>query len=771
MRVGRPQRIHDDGAGAPLLYKTRIVDEYWNKNAWVTATDAKQYGRHGRLCKMSVLNDWPSGWEIPPGPTAEAHVAGYAAPMWRRRGIRAGIGAVVLLAAGWWVFTSSERTLWRSAALPGGNLLLVTVDTLRADRLSPRFAPNLVKLAASGHLFRTAYAHAPLTLPSHASILTGVLPPNHGVRGNGAFRLDDGQLTLAERLGAVGYRSAAFVGSFVLDSRFGLAQGFDHYDGIDDEREFAADFAFAQRRAPEVFGAAATWILAQARPGQPWFAWVHVFDPHAPYDAPDAGAADGYDGEVRFVDRAFGDFLDRLNRGGALADTAIIVTADHGESLGEHGESAHGLFTYDATMRVPLLIAGPQLGSGIHDTATGHIDLVPTALDLLGLPADAALPGRSLRRVPEATTAPPIFLEAMDGWLTAGAAPVAAVVQNHWKLIDTPLPELYDLAADASESRNVVGSSSDRAHQLRALLAAAAAGSRPSTSVAPTAETQARLRTLGYVAGGARPLTAPFTEADDPKRVLPLYERFLATLAGGAANLAELQAIVKERPNFEAARLAAAAILIDTGRATEAVGLLEAPALAATASPALRERLGAAYLGAGRPDRAAEVLDQVTASGAASADAWNALGVARAQLGRHAASRQAFDEAARLAPAAARIAFNRTLARLESGDRAGALQDLSALTRRQPSFGDGWKLLATLRHEAGDRAGAVDAWRRVLEIDAREYDALFNLAVTLEDLGRLDDARAAARRFLDVAPRPAYDRERSRLTPLAGPPR
>jgi arylsulfatase A-like enzyme/Flp pilus assembly protein TadD len=682
-----------------------------------------------------------------------------------------GAGIVALLAAGWWL-QNADRSPWQPAAVPGGNLLLVTVDTLRADRLTSHLTPNLTKLAASGHVFRTAYTHAPLTLPSHASMLTGVLPPVHGVRGNGAFRLDAAKLTLAERLASNGYRTGAFVGAFVLDSRFGLDQGFDHYDGVADDRAFAADFAFAERRAPDVLNAAARWILDPPLSTRPWFAWVHVFDPHAPYDAPGAPAGAGYDGEVGFVDRAVGDFLERLDRGGALARTVVIVTADHGESLGEHGESTHGLFTYDATMRVPLFVAGPQLGSGRHEAAAGHIDLVPTVLDVLGLPPDTTLPGRSLRLAAtgDADTRP-IYLEAMDGWLTAGAAPAVAIVEDGWKLVATPIPELYDLAADPGETRNAIAGSPARARRLRADLPALAAGAGTAARVAVTPEVEARLRSLGYASGGARQAPAAFAESDDPKRVLPLYERFLGILAGGGRDLAGLQAIVEVRPSFDAARLAAAAILIETGRAAAAVAMLEPAAAAPGGSLSLRERLGAAHLAAGRPDRAAAVLDRVVAEGAASADAWNALGVARAQLGRHSESQLAFAEAVRLAPGAARIALNRAVARLQSGDRTAAATDVAELVRTHPQFGDGWKLLATLRHESGDRAGAVEAWQRTLALDAADFDVWFNVAVTLRDLGRVEQARAAARRFRDGAPRPAYDRELAMLASLLAPAR
>jgi arylsulfatase A-like enzyme/Flp pilus assembly protein TadD len=668
--------------------------------------------------------------------------------------------AVVVSALWWWWARPDQDQAWPARALAGGNLLLVTFDTLRADRLTDAAMPRLSALARTGHRFRTAYAHAPLTLPSHASILTGLLPPAHGVRGNGAFRLDEAQTTLAERLSASGYRTGAFVGAFVLDSRFGLAQGFDRYEGVDDDREFAAGFVFAERRAPDVLAGAARWIL-EGDQTRPWLAWVHLFDPHAPYDAPRSAGLTPYDDEAHFADAALGDFLDQLAGRGALARTLLIVTADHGESLGEHGEATHGLFAYDATMRVPLVVAGPGLGASETRAPVAHIDLVPTILDVLGLAADPALPGRSLRTREDADR--PIYLEAQEGWLAAGAAPVTAVVEHGLKFIELPEPELYDLADDPAETRNLAAQDPDRVTPLRASLqtlssAAPAAGAAPRD---PDAE--ARLRSLGYVSGGQRTAPAVFTAADDPKRVLPLYERFLELLADGGRDIDGLAAIVDQRPSFEAARLVAASALIETGRALDAVALLEA---APGSSQALAERLGIAYLAAGDPARAQSVLSQAVVAPQASADAWNGLAVARARLGQASGARDAFDEAVRLAPGSARIQMNHAIATLEAGNPSGAIAELVELTGRHPDAIDGWRLLATLRHDAGDTSDAVEAWRRVLAMEPTDLDTLFNLAVTLGALGRTDEAREAATRFIAQAPRARYDNEIATLTPL-----
>ena len=253
----------------------------------------------------------------------------------------------------------------QSGQLRGDNVLLVTIDTLRRDRLGAYgngqgLTPTLDRLAASGVRYTHAFSHAPLTLPAHTSILTGLIPPHNGVHNNLAFRLDDRVPTLATMLKAAGYRTGAFVGAFVLDARFGLSRGFDAYDDRYPRDTGAPTFRISERRAAEVLRAAGDWILRPFSPqspgpspqplaSSPWFAWIHLYDPHAPYEAPEEfrAARAPYDAEVAYTDAMLGLFLERLRAGRALDRTLIVVTGDHGESLGEHGEATHGLFAYD----------------------------------------------------------------------------------------------------------------------------------------------------------------------------------------------------------------------------------------------------------------------------------------------------------------------------------------------------------------------------------------------------------------------------------------
>ena len=673
--------------------------------------------------------------------------------------------AVALVMAGYVALNPRRGSAWPPAALPRGNVLLVTLDTVRADRVRPapdsRLAPVLGQLMREGRAFTNAYTHAALTLPAHASILTGLLPPAHGVRGNGSFRLSETHVTLAERLGAAGYQTAAFVGAFVLDARFGLQQGFDRYDGVTDERSFAQDFAFAERRADRVLAAAEQWIVSAAAPdsSRPWFAWVHLFDAHAPYDAPASLVPDPYENEIAYVDRELGGLLQRLQARGTLDRTLIVVTSDHGEGLGEHGESTHGLFAYDSTMRVPLVFHAPGIGSGVHDELSTHVDILPTVLDIVGVGIGDGLPGQPLRlAIADPDGSRDAYLEAMDGWLTAGAAPLTALVAGSWKFVEAPDRELYDLTSDPKEERNQFAAQPERANGMARLLRPLAQATSAAPLVRRDEEAEARLRSLGYVSSPASS-PATFVAADDPKRVLPLYERFLKVLAAPeAGRVEELLAIVRARPSFVAARLTAASMLINGGQGADAVALLE-DARRPDAPLALRERLGAALLAAGRADDAEGVLAEATSHQDASADAWNALGVARAARGKSEEARAAFDRAVTLAPDAARFLFNRALAHLEAGDAANANADLAALTTRHTQFVDGWRVLADTRFRHGDRAGAVEAWQRVVALAPADLDSLFNLSVTLHDLGRTEDARRAAAAFIAQARPEQYRKE------------
>ncbi|MDP6607246.1 MAG: sulfatase-like hydrolase/transferase [Dehalococcoidia bacterium] len=673
-----------------------------------------------------------------------------------------------MAAAVWWF--SRPVAIPAPGALRGSNLLLITVDTLRADRVgAPGLTPTLDALGESGLRFTHVYAHAPVTLPSHSSIMTGLVPPVHGVRDNGSFRLSEAHVTLAERLGAAGYDTGAFIGAFVLDSRFGLEQGFAEYDDRFDEvaRSFAANFV--QRRAPDVLRRAADWIEAvhdPADPGagaSPWFAWAHLFDPHDPYDAPEQRVADPYDNEVAFTDAAIGRFLTQLRQAGALEETLIVVTSDHGESLGDHGEPTHGLFAYDATLRVPLILSGPGISPDVRETPASHVDLLPTILDLLGLDVPEGLGGRSLRTDP-GLPVPPIYFEALSASLTRNWAPLTGIVAEGWKLIDLPLPELYDLTADPGEAINLHDRQEGRAGEMRGVLQAVGervAATASSIPVDPTV--QAQLRALGYTSGRAGPIAPDrvFTAADDPKRLLDVDLAWRAVLrqlatslespGGNAEGLAVLQDHLDTYPGFAPAYTSAATLLIEMGRPREAVDLLDVAVELGQASDAIRERLSLALLNAGEPDRAIEILETLVAVDAPWADDLNRLGAAYTALGRIDDARTQFARALELGPTA-EIWKNLGVIEVQSGNVEDAVHAFRESTGADPTYAPGWRLLgAALRPT--DRDGAVEAWRRAVDLSPADVDALLDLTVLLRETGSAGEARPYLERFLG-APRP-----------------
>ena len=664
---------------------------------------------------------------------------------------------------------SADRGLGSAGALRGANVLLITIDTLRQDRIGAyghpnHLTPTIDRIAARGVRYAHAFSPAPLTLPAHASILTGLLPMRHGIHNNTRFRLGEGIPTLASVVKAGGYRTGAFVGAFVLDGRFGLNRGFDEYDDRLPHGD-RASFHFAERRAADVVAAAGDWILsprasvpAQPPAASPWFAWVHLFDPHAPYDAPAdyrAGRTP-YDAEIAYTDAMVGRLLARLDAAHALDRTLLVLTADHGESLGEHGETTHGLFAYNATLAVPLLLSGPSLGPATVDAPVSHTDITPTVLDLIGLAPPERVDGQSLVRPPAADR--PLYFEALDASLTRGWAPLRGIVQGGWKYIDLPDAELYDLRGDPGEQHNRVDRD-PHADALRRALTLVAAQDHPAPRVALETEAAARLRSLGYTAGSTSRTTA--TAADDPKRLVGLNERFNTALTAfdeGRTQeaVSAFMAILHQRPDFVAARASAATALLSAGRNPEAIDLLRAGVPdQREPPPELLAKLGSALRAAGDLRGSAEALEHARRVGDESPDVLSDLAVVYASLGRRDDARAVFDRLIEQNPAAATTWFNLGLFELQNRRRHEAVAALRRATAIDPGYGDAWHALGAALVDA-DTAGAIDAWRHAERLLPREYDLLFNLGMLLADSGTPADAIPYLQRFEREAPRDRY---------------
>jgi arylsulfatase A-like enzyme/Flp pilus assembly protein TadD len=445
------------------------------------------------------------------------------------------------------------------------NLLLITIDTLRADRVSCYDSthlqtPNIDGLAAEGVIFTRAFANTSTTLPSHTNILLGVSPLYHGVHENQYFVVHENFLTLAEHLKAAGYATGAFVGAFPLDRKFGLHQGFDVYDDDFGHRSSTNKQAL-ERRAADVIAKASQWIKTQS---SPWFLWIHCYDPHDPYTPPapyaEKYAQSPYNGEVAYVDEVLGKFMDEMQQGKKLEDTLVIFTGDHGESLWQHGEETHGFFAYNTAIWIPLIVAGPGIKARKVETAVSHLDIFPTVCDVLDLEKPGFLQGRSLvpalrgRRLADQD----LYFESLSPHYGMGWAPLRGFIRGKFKFIQSPIPELYDLEKDFDEQDNLA-SNRDLGEYNKRLSEIIERDSSPETSHyerGPDRESLEKLRALGYISGSvAAEDKKNYDPEDDVKTLLPYLNQVkkAMTLHQNGKTLEGieiLKAIISEREDF-----------------------------------------------------------------------------------------------------------------------------------------------------------------------------------------------------------------------------
>jgi arylsulfatase A-like enzyme len=576
-------------------------------------------------------------------------------------------GVALILAAG--LATSScEPARREDAALaprapepPGesASLLLVTLDTFRADAAGsggdPRArTPHLDRLARTGVQFETGLVPTPLTLPSHASMLTGLDPPAHGVRDNGTFRLDPAVPTFAERLREAGFATAAFIAAFPLDSRFGLDRGFDAYDDAVGPRGEEGFLAMDQRDGELVTAAARRWLSETAGAGRR-FVFVHLFDAHSPPNAapPVVAAAGGdtYRADASWADRWLGAAVRAALESGEFW---VVVLGDHGESLGDHQESMHGLFVYGATTRVPAVVWPAPAGEepGVRRATFRAIDFPATAFALLGLDG-APAPGDGVPLFAEA--AGPAYLESFYARFHYGWAALRALQDGDWKYVDAPDPELYDLASDPGERRNVIAEHPDRARALAARLREAAARERVSSSIEPDAEAKAALESLGYLTGG--PADGGAAAGADPKSMVAvqsLLERAQSALSAGQpdAALVPLRSALSRDPGNKDVHQTMGLAHAMAGRHGEAADwfrrCLDLPPHRNDRVP--RFELASALIRMGRHAEAQGELETVVAEFPDDAAAWYNLGIARESLGRSEEAREAWERALRADP-------------------------------------------------------------------------------------------------------------------------
>ncbi len=495
----------------------------------------------------------------------------------------------------------------------GPNVLLITIDTLRADHLGAYGAsgaetPALDGLAAEGVLFETAIAATPVTLPSHASILTGMTPPRHAVRQNGIFRLDESHETLAERFRDAGYDTGAVIGAIVLDARYGLDQGFELYDWTMSTRR-ASETGYPERAAEEVTDAALRWLEARERP---FFLWLHYYDPHAAYRPPASFeqrfAGRLYDGEIAYVDQQLERVFRALRSSSEWDRTLVVATSDHGESLGEHGELTHSYTLYDAVLKVPLVLRGPGIPAARRvPEVVSAIDLAPTILARVGLPPLADADGRDLAPLWEVKPGfeeRPAYAETLATQLDHGWAPLFAMRSRRHLYVRAPRSELYDVREDPRQLANLLDDpSQDAAEVAKRLdqgLDTELAREREANRIALDAATREQLRALGYTLAEG-PVTA---NGMDPKDGLRLVEPFvIADTEYSLGHLENAEALagqlLAELPDSPQIHDLLARIYIDKRSLDLAIAHAETAVRLLPAAGRYHDRLGLARLAAG----------------------------------------------------------------------------------------------------------------------------------------------------------------------------
>ncbi len=657
------------------------------------------------------------------------------------------------------------------------NLMLISIDTLRADRVGCYGAdvetPVIDRLAREGVLLDDATVHAPQTRPSHVSMLSGRYPHEHGVRDNFSPALRPDLPTLATLLAAQGYDTAAFVGAFPLAAASGLDRGFDVYDDVQGGGEGGTPLA--ERRGEQVVSGALRW-LGRTR-SRPFFAFVHLYDPHAPYEppAPYASRYAGrpYEGEVAYSDAQVGRLLGFLDERRLRERTLVVVTSDHGEGLGEHGEDEHLVFVYETTLRVPLVLSFPgTLPSGRRLAGQFRsVDLLPTLLELLGAkPVASSGTSRAAQlkagaRLPDNES----YAESLYGQLHFGWAPLRALRAEGLKYIDAPRPELYDLRNDPTESRNLVDTRSLVASRMRERLGGFDSGSSPATLESSTdAGTIERLVSLGYVgAAGAAPGSA---KGGDPKDEIGAWQAYSRDVQKGIklfragdldGSLAVLERLAK-RPtaSFEVEFFRGRALL-RRGHVAEAVDAL-------LSARSLLPRVAAVYVDLaqalrlqGRLAEARSAVNDGLAVGERNAALWEEGGLVAQQMGDPAAAKAALETARALDPASVRARLALSALYRDAGQLDAAIQELRTATQRAPRSASAWNALGVLLRASGDAGAAAQAFEGGLQADPDDPDLLNNLGALHLDAGRPKLALPVLERLVVVAPR--FEEGRDRL--------
>ena len=677
-----------------------------------------------------------------------------------------------------WALLLPFQPAWaQDQANPQWNLLLISIDTLRADHLGSygyrSITPALDRLAGDGVVFEEVYTPVPLTLPAHTSLFTGRYPPATGIRENGEV-LPSSVPTLAEQMQAQGFQTAAFIGSFILDRRFGLARGFDQYWGEFPLHRYAgADPGTIQIRGDQVQAAAAQWMADHG--SHRFFVFVHFYDLHGPYllPAPWRARFPGrfYDGELAYVDDLIGKLWQDLVRQGVANRTLLVITADHGEGLGEHGEQTHGFMLYRSTTRVPLIIRFPDhryAGKRINAIAR-LIDIAPTVCALLGVPTLPSFQGRSLAPGISGQERPAqsAYSETLYPYRHFHTARLYALRGDQFTFIQAPRPEFYAFHQDPAELHDLIHTNQAMANNLRGeldnLLASMANGPSPAPA---SPEVLEQLKSLGYV--GAPSLSKgqpPFDSSlPDPKDRISLYRQFQRVLE--LENKGDTRTAATGLERIASSDPALVMVQIEAGLARQqlhedelAVEHFRAALLVDPENALAHFDLGVSLGNLHRLPEASRELELATKLQPSNSRAYTVLGINRAQQGELLAAIDSFDRALAIDPIDFDALLNRGNVHLMLREWDKGRQDLQRAVALEPDNASIHQALGTMEFYQGDLDGSMKEYRKAVDLSPRSSSIHSNFGLLYRKLGRDQDASAEFRRALELDPNNGEARE------------
>jgi choline-sulfatase len=644
------------------------------------------------------------------------------------------VAGVVALAALVACSRTSRQEIGPPPALRPLNLVLVTIDTLRPDHLhcygySKIDTPSVDSIAARGVLFENAVTQTPLTPPSHASIFTGVNPTVHHVRDTGGFVLQP-STTLTTILQKQGWDTAAFVSSAVLKKQFGFDQGFsvydDHMPRPGNTRDFLED---PERPAGDTIDRAVQWLEGQS--GKPYFVWVHLYDPHLPYRPPSPFREKykdrPYDGEIAYADRELGRLFQEVRKKSPPDRTILVVLSDHGESLGAHGEYSHGVFLYDATLRIAFLMCGPGIPTGMRVKQQARtIDLLPTVLELMSGKASAAVQGASLvhsftgQEVQTAVS----YAETLYPKINMGWAELRGIRTNHWKYVRAPKAELYDLTQDPGETSNLLQTHAAEVQRFEAQLKSIIGGNgteKVETS-AVDARTLDQLKSLGYVSGFAAHTYELNGQGTDPKDRVGILKL-----------LAMAEDPNSRTPDSRRIELLQQAVKEDAG------------------NPDLYYQLGAKYEKAGRYPEAMKLYYAALARGIQNARLHSRIADLLVRSGKKDEAIPEYEKAAQLNPADTASQTNLATAYLERARLEDAERVFKWVLTTDPTSAAAYNGMGLIVIQRQDAAQARGYFEKAVQLDPDLIEAQLNLGLIYRMAGESAKARACFEAFLAKA--------------------